>query len=326
MGTADIAGQAAVSCNRGASERLRLKVSEANRSTFPFLKLAKEIRDQILLYALLCPSHSALMHPRGIVCHRIDLYRPPTPGLCLVSRQLRVEGNEVLYSQNTILFYDPIEFSTSLRVIGQINRDHICSIFIRLDHNTAEPDKGHHIRQSTMPSIWASTLCECTLGKLAKMHVSTDIEVDLPPSLYPTMDPALIGAIKDLFARDQGQQAVRSLRLTGFRESDRMRFPSSWKTTMAGFDLAWVNEPEVAGMLRVPPPQYLVHQTAVPGVRAQYELIMEIYQRRNGVSCGTAGAPPRWSGPGIAWGFPVARRRVDAVEPGWANSVRIEVG
>lgn len=158
------------------------------------------------------------MLPGCIDYYQPDLYRPPTPALCLVNRQLSAEGNRVLYSKNTILFYDPIEFSTSLRVIGKINTDHIRSIFIRLDHSTANPNEGHNISHSEMPSIWASTLRECTMGKLAKMHISSDYDVYLSPSIYPTMDHALICAIKDLFARDQGQRAVCSLRLTGFKD------------------------------------------------------------------------------------------------------------
>lgn len=86
------------------------------------------------------------------------------------------------------------------------------------------------------------------LGKLVKIYISTDYHDILSDLESPIMHHALIAAIMDPFAREQGQRAVRSRRLTGFHDSARINFPSHW--TMAMPQFSWDKmEPEVAGMM-----------------------------------------------------------------------------
>ena len=47
--------------------------------------------------------------------------------------------------------------------------------------------------------------------------------------------------------------------LTGFNYDDRKKFPGNWRVTMTQFNPDWfdVDDPEYAGVMPIPPPEYL---------------------------------------------------------------------
>ena len=103
---------------------LGLKGLKDDTPTFSFLQLPLEVRNRIYLYALMCTLYANLSP------QYMDIYRPPTPGICRVNKQLSVEANEILYSRNTIHFDVPEDIHDCLEAIGNINKAHIRSISI----------------------------------------------------------------------------------------------------------------------------------------------------------------------------------------------------
>ena len=73
---------------------------------------------------------------------------------------------------------------------------------------------------------------------------------------YPSMDPALERATKYL-SRQEQERSTRHLMLTGCNYDDRRRFPGNWRVTRTQYDPEWIDEPEYAGLMPIPPPEYL---------------------------------------------------------------------
>lgn len=88
---------------------------------------------------------------------------------------------------------------------------------------------------------------------------------------------ALVAAIKDRFARDQGQRAIRTLRLTRFHDSNHLKFSISRKTSMTPFSLEWIDEPEMEACCDFPT-QYFVHKSTIQIALSQDGLMMFSYR------------------------------------------------
>ena len=96
-------------------EHLELELLR-DKPTFPFLQLPREIRDRIYLCALMCPVE-ARISPQIM-----EWFKPPTPAMCLVNKQLSAEANEILYSRKKIRFDKPEDIHNCLEAIGTINK------------------------------------------------------------------------------------------------------------------------------------------------------------------------------------------------------------
>ena len=90
-----------------------------------------------------------------------------------------------------------------------------------------------------------------------KINISTEyVGASSYSSYYPSMDPAMERVIKYLFQKDQ-EGTTRHLKLTGFNYDDRKKFPGNWRVTMTQFDPDWIDDPDYAGLMPIPPPEYL---------------------------------------------------------------------
>ena len=235
-------------------ELTKLVGHKVNKPTLSFLQLPREVRDLIYLYALKCTPHAELS-PRN---HHY--FAPPTPAICLVNRQISAEANEILYSRNTIYFDDPDEMHQSLETIGTINKAHIRSLAIWFDFRTIEQRRRDKWWTTGTASHWVTALFRIGLTKLTKIAVSTECCGATSYSLYyPSMDPAMERVIKYLFQGNQ-EGTTRHLMLTGFNYDDRQRFPGNWRVTMTQFDPDWIDDPDYAGLMPIPPPEYLEHE------------------------------------------------------------------
>ncbi|KAL9117781.1 MAG: hypothetical protein Q9187_005677 [Circinaria calcarea] len=222
-----------------------------DKPTFPFLQLPREIRDQIYLYALICTPYANLSP------QYMDSYRPPTPAICLVNRQLSVEANKILYSRNTVHFEVPDDIHDCLEAIGSVNKAYVRSISIWFDYRTIEQRQRDGVSTSGTASHWARALFGSGLTNLMKIDLSTEYVGASSYSLYyPSMDPAMEHVIKYLFQKDQ-EETTRHLMLTGFNYDDRKKFPGNWRVTMTQFDPDWIDDPDYAGLMPIPPREYL---------------------------------------------------------------------
>ena len=230
---------------------LELVGRKGNKLTFPFLRLPREVRNRIYLYALMCPAYAKLSS------QYMDLFKPPTPALYLVNRQLSAEANEILYSMNTMHFEEPEDIHNYLEAIGTINKAYIRSISIWFDYRTIKQRRRDRISTLGTSSDWAKALLGSGLTRLKKIEISTEyIGASDYSSYYPSMDPAMERAIKYLFQQNQ-DGTTRHLMLTGFNYEDRKRFPGNWRVTMTQFVPEWADDPDYAGLMPIPPPEYL---------------------------------------------------------------------
>lgn len=230
---------------------LKLMGHNVDKPTFPFLLLPQKVRDQIYRYALMSFPHVNL-GPMNL-----GMFKPPTPGICLVNRQLSIEANKILYSRNTINFDEPGNIHTHLEAIGSINKAHVRSISIWFDYRSIKQCQRDGVSILGTASEWAMALFGSGLKNLVKIDISTEYVGACSYSLYyPSMDPAMEHAIKYLFQQDQ-QDTMRHLKLTGFNYDDREKFPGHWRVTMTQFNPDWIDDPDYAGLMPIPPPEYL---------------------------------------------------------------------
>ncbi|MCJ1347454.1 hypothetical protein MMC31_005679 [Peltigera leucophlebia] len=230
---------------------LKLMGHNVDKPTFPFLLLPRKVRDQIYHYALMCPAYAKLVPMRW------EIFRPPTPGICLVNRQLSIEANKILYSRNTFYFDELDDIRTRLEAIGSINKAHVQSISIWFDYRSIKQCQRDGVSTLGTASDWAMALFGSGLKNLVKIDISTEyVGACSYSSYYPSMDPAMEHAVKYLFRQDQ-QDNMRHLKLTGFNYDDRKKFPGHWRVTMTQFDPDWIDDPDYAGLMPIPPPEYL---------------------------------------------------------------------
>ncbi|KAI9866188.1 MAG: hypothetical protein M1813_001749 [Trichoglossum hirsutum] len=198
---------------------------------FRFLELPREIRDKIYCYALLAPIE--VRPPPLPTFMDMPLYKPPTPGLCLLSHQLYAEANEILYTKNTFVFDEPQQIMDFLRDIEATNRSLIRSISICVFFHNPLPQFQY---LGTETSYWANALTNCNLDGVISMHVKADsIDGEFAPV---SVDFALEDAIKYILLRDKEGGATRRLRFTGFSSVEQKKFPENWKISTE----PWVSE------------------------------------------------------------------------------------
>ncbi|KAI9771413.1 MAG: hypothetical protein M1839_002803 [Geoglossum umbratile] len=189
---------------------------------FRFLKLPREIRDQIYLYALQAPIE-ARPQPIRVIRKRQAMFKPPTPSLCLLNRQVYEEANEILYTKNTIAFDEPQQIPDFLGKIGMRNRDLIRSISVFVIYNP--PLLGEI---GIEPRHWVNAFARCGLQGITSMHVKGEY---IGQEWIVSMDPPLRSAVTELLQRDKESGATRRLQLTGFNWEEWRKFPKDWVVT-----------------------------------------------------------------------------------------------
>ena len=187
----------------------------------PFLKFPRRIRDHILTYALEAPLW-VRTHPVRAIYTSMSAVKPPTPGLLLVNRQVYREAKEMLYSRNTFAFSEPQHMLDFFEQIGSENKDRIQSISFSIVYM-------YKSEIETEPLDWANALASADLRNVTKMHVQGEIL-----NAWMTMvdmDPVMENAIKDVLHRNPGNEATRKLKLKGYNENARKKFPQDWEIT-----------------------------------------------------------------------------------------------
>lgn len=194
---------------------------------FPFLRFPRRIRDQILTYALEAPI-SVRSHPIPAIVTSISKYKPPTPGLLVVNRQVYREAKEMLYSWNTFSFSESQHMLDFFEQIGRENKDRIQSISFPVVYIRKQPNVHPDLEIGTEPHNWANALISADLRNVTKM----DVQGECPGSYGMVfMDPVMENAIKDVLHRNPGNEAIRKLKLTGYHWNAYKKFPQDWKVT-----------------------------------------------------------------------------------------------
>ena len=195
-------------------------------SPLPFLKFPREIRDKIYTYALQAPL-TVRTHPISLHFKSISIYKPPTPCMLLVNRQIYHEAKEIIYSRNTFTFFEPARMTEFVEQIGNENKDRIQSITIDVDRTYRPPDADPNLKSGSEPRFWAWVLKQIDFKNIVKMHLlGEDIKGMSWTSV--TMDPIMEKTIKHVLQRNPANKAKRKLVLTGYNGLAYKKFPKKW--------------------------------------------------------------------------------------------------
>jgi hypothetical protein len=210
-----------------------VKEAAGFHKALPFLNLPREVRDQIYSYALLAPSN-VKPEPRPIYLLSLEplSWKPPTPGLCLVNKQLHDEGIEILYGKNTFCFQNPGELLRFEDQIGDQNRDLMHSLEILTSVFVANslvpiPDLVAQCDWQGVPTHWSKALLMSKLENVVEMTITAEDTGSAGRNLV-TICPVLQQAIEDMLQRNQNGKLKRRLTLKGFDHSERRKFLSGW--------------------------------------------------------------------------------------------------
>jgi hypothetical protein len=200
----------------------------------PFLRLPREVRDQIYKYTLIAPSN---LKPEPRPLHLLHLeplsWKPTTPGLCLVNKQIHSEAVDILYGRNIFCFRAPGELVRFEERIGPDNWDLIHSLEILLtevastNSSAPDPDLIAPCDWLGVPTHWSKALMKSHLKEVDEMMV-TVVEMDSSEVNLVTVSPVLQHAIEDVLHRSLNRDLKRRLTLKGFCLSERDKFPSDW--------------------------------------------------------------------------------------------------
>lgn len=210
----------------------------------PILQFPREIRDQIFTYALEAPLPVRTSPVLAMHTSMSD-FRPPTPGLLLVNRQVYCEAKEILYSRNSFAFSEPQHLLDFLKQIGNHNKDRIQSLSFWVCYIDRQPHIDPNHETGTEPHDWANALIGADLRNVSKLHVQG--ETINSPWMVPAMEPIMEIAIKSLLQRNPGNEATRKLKLTGYDCNACKRFPQNWEITTKQWDEVDAEESATSG-------------------------------------------------------------------------------
>ena len=222
--------------NKTYEELERLKELIGFNKPFPILRLPREIRDQIYTYSLCAPISAKTVSSLPLsTIPQDNPFKPPTPGLLRVNKQIYYEAIDILYSKNTFQFEEPEHLFAFEEQIGSENRKrvktiHFWAIMPIRDEEIPDPNSLPRSEYQSAPSHWIAALKACGFRNI--MHLGVEAgTIDAHPLCLLSMPKDLQEFIKECLGRvtDNG---VPHLSLTGFREEEREKFPNKWKVVM----------------------------------------------------------------------------------------------
>ncbi|QSZ32179.1 hypothetical protein DSL72_001750 [Monilinia vaccinii-corymbosi] len=223
----------------------------------PFLSFPREVRDQIYTYALQAPREAfvGVRHIRMLSCDTFPdsthyPFKPPTPGLLLVNRQMYEEAVQVLYACNNFSFHRPRELFDFQSQVGVYN----CALVRQMKISVVFEDESMHAPSEyvapsdyeNIPSHWAKALMEARLmNNIVSMQI--DANTGSHELRLMCMPPALYRAILTTFARNRNATTAPEIILKGFQTQEVDKFPKTWKTsTEQWLEVEWqTNDQEV---------------------------------------------------------------------------------
>ena len=224
--------------NNVCAELESLKDLAGFNKPFPFLRLPREIRDDIYGYALRAQvAVDVNPNPHYLPTER-HRRLPPAPCLLLVNKQVYHESVAVLYSTNSFSFSEAGHLFAWGQKIGPRNCERVTRvrIWVRFAgfHDLEEDPKSLQPSEyQSWSSHWIAGLDACNLGQVK--HLALEGE----PGCYPAFLLAMPADLQQCVERFLGRAAdetAASLLLKGFLEEEREKFPREWKVDIEPWD------------------------------------------------------------------------------------------
>ncbi|PVH85565.1 hypothetical protein DL98DRAFT_48637 [Cadophora sp. DSE1049] len=208
-----------------------------NKSPLPFLRLPREIRDQIYTLSLTA-GKPIRIEPRELQYLSLedDRRKPATPSLLYLNKQISQEAAEILYSKNELSVTSPGELLRFEQQVGSRNIDFTRTLKIRIfiyQDMACIPDPAYvaSYDYKPVPSHWAKALIESELKGVETLKVKIIDCVEHGDGLA-VMPPVLQRAIVHFFRErsDKPRERLPKLGLKGFRQSEMAKFPEHLDT------------------------------------------------------------------------------------------------
>jgi hypothetical protein len=220
--------------NKTCEELERLQESTGFNKPFPFLRLPRELRDEIYTYSLRA-AVSVETIPRFLIPIKNNFFKPPTAGLLRANKQIYHEAIEILYSKNIFKFQEPGHLFAFEEQIGFENRKRVREIciwtmFPKNHEVILDPDYILRSEYDSFPSHWIAALKACRLEKIVHLGIEAEMLFS-DPSFLLCMPEDLQEFIEEFIGRVADDEVPR-LSLTGFREEEREKFPKRWEVVI----------------------------------------------------------------------------------------------
>lgn len=233
--------------------------SSSDLHPFPFLRLPRELRNEIYtlslratssVEAVKCPTYTdAFEHP----------HKPPTPGLLYVSKQVYSEARDILYVVNTFRFRSPDQMLAFEDQVGEWNSRLVRGLDIlvcipgvdvavpapprpvaelmrmttrKRKRRRIEADIRNYVTKvatwSPYPTHWAAALQRTQMNGIVRLCVKAEGApgVRMPEELRECIKIVLEGG------RECVRRAKLQLELTGFEGESRRLFPLHWEVVL----------------------------------------------------------------------------------------------
>ncbi|CCD48140.1 hypothetical protein BcDW1_4927 [Botrytis cinerea BcDW1] len=221
--------------------------------SLPFLSFPREVRDQIYKYALQATREAfvGVRHIRMLSCDTFPdsthyPFKPPTPGLLLVNKQIYEEAVQILYSCNNFSFHRPRELFDFQNQVGVYN----CGLVRQMKISVVFGDESMYTPveyvapcdYENISSHWAKALLESRLmSNIVGMQV--DANTGSHEMRLMTMPPSLYRAIIATFSRNRSLKTAPELILKGFQTQEVEKFPKHWKrSTEQWLEVDWASD------------------------------------------------------------------------------------
>lgn len=211
--------------NAAHDELERLKKTMGLDKPFPFLRLPRELRDQIYAYSL-CAAEPvvSILELNRCFESRVEPYcpyRPPTPGLLRANKQIYHETVGMLYSKNVFKFWEPGELVRFAKQIGIENRTRVRQIWIPLEpFSHAQQDDG-------IPDCIAA-MKAYRFEEIGHLILEGRITFNEMTLLLPSVSEETRDFVIDLLGRVADDKVPR-LSLKHVQVEERDKFPKSWE-------------------------------------------------------------------------------------------------
>lgn len=218
---------------------------DTNPKNLCFLDLPREIRDQIYVEALCAPHPLYPISPPELVDKIYPEPRTvPCANLLVANRQVHNEASPVLYEQNTFAFLTPIDLrafedsavgpTSKLRQIRHILLPmRIAPPAANIPHGRPRPEPAYY--WDLKPAMyWARALHLTQLSGVQEMTITWLREDPFGDVISSggEIPAVLVKAVHEVLGAAV-QQRPR-LRLVGYAEEEREKFPDSWQVDIEG--------------------------------------------------------------------------------------------
>ncbi|KAH7393269.1 hypothetical protein BKA64DRAFT_82380 [Cadophora sp. MPI-SDFR-AT-0126] len=202
-----------------------------NKSPLPFLRLPREIRDQIYALALRAEKPIRIEPPDvQYISLEDDRRKPATPSLLYLNKQISQEAAEILYSGNEFAVTLPGELLRFEQQVLSKNSDFIRTLKIRIfiyQDIICIPDPAYVASYDfkPIPSHWAKALTQSELKGVDTLKIKIIDCIGHGDGLA-VMPPVLQRAILHFLRErsDKPRDRLPKLGLKGFRQSEVAKF------------------------------------------------------------------------------------------------------